>query len=293
MAVESITSVAPTSGPTGGGTLVRLTGVGSPALLEVLFGGIPAEVGGVHGEDGAVIIDVRSPGGTEGTVDIIVLCLDLPGSELTLPGAFTYHRPALVPESDLTRLVRTLLRELKRQLLDNVSLTVSIDYDDTTVDGQNVVAIATLPSLVLSGPRIEPNRFYSTNEALEVPVGAAEIHRYRPPLTVDLAFTLTGASDRTTELMNLMAAVATFLNRNRWVTLPRYPDSPDAELVRWEMDPDGEFRTRLDGTGDVRAFTCGFVVRGFDLDDGWALDVTRIVDDAELSTNLIPFGGAP
>ena len=63
------------------------------------------------------------------------------------------------------------------------------------------------------------------------------------PYTVDLAFTLTAASDRTVELLNLMAAVATFLDRSRWVELPRDPDDSDAGVVRWEMDPEGEFQT--------------------------------------------------
>ncbi len=55
-----------------------------------------------------------------------------------------------------------------------------------------------------------------------------------------------------------MAAVATFLNRNRWVEMPRDAGDPESGLVRWEMDPEGEFQTRLDGPGDVRAFNCGF-----------------------------------
>ena len=66
-----------------------------------------------------------------------------------------------------------------------------------------------------------------------------------------------------------MAAVATFLNRNRWIELQRNPsDAAREDSVRWELDADGEFRTQLAGKDDVRAFTCGFVVRGFDVDEG-------------------------
>jgi hypothetical protein len=175
-------------------------------------------------------------------------------------------------------------------------MTVSIDYDDTTVDGMNVVAISKLPSLVLSGPRVAENRFFSTNEPHEdvVPGPAGpELLRRRPPLTVDLVFTLTAASDRTVELLNLMAAVATFLNRNRWVELPRDPGDPSAGDVRWEMDPEGDFQTRLDGPDDVRAFTCGFLVRGFDLDEGLPLDLGRAVAETVLDTEAIAPGGAP
>ena len=120
-----------------------------------------------------------------------------------------------------------------------------------------------------------------------------ELMRRRPPYTVDLSFTLTAASDRTVELLNLMAAVATFLNRNRWVELPRDPDDPATAAARWEMDPEGEFQTRLDGPDDVRVFSCGFVVRGFDIDEGLPLDVGKAVAEAELDAVAIPPGGAP
>lgn len=155
-------------------------------------------------------------------------------------------RPAVARESDLTRAICQLLRELKRHVLANVSATIGVDYDDTTLDGLNVIAMAKVPSLVLSGPTLQPSR--------------------KPPYTVDLVFTLTAASKRTVELFNLMAAVATFLNRNRWLELQRDPTDAARGTVRWELDADGEFRTQLAGKDDVRAFTCGFVVRGFDVD---------------------------
>ena len=62
--------------------------------------------------------------------------------------------PRIVQEADLPRLIRTLLRELKRQVIVNVSLSIAIDFDDTAFDGLDVVAIGKLPSLVLTGPRL-------------------------------------------------------------------------------------------------------------------------------------------
>ena len=300
MAVPTLTGITPTSGPTAGGDLVRISGTGLAAQVVVLFDGLAGEVLGIRDEAGASVADVRTPPHAEGTVDVVLRNLDdtgepVPGEEATLSGAYRFLRPRIVAESDLTRLVRTLLRELKRQVLANVSMTVSVDYDDTTVDGMNVVAISKLPSLVLSGPRVAEDRFFSTNEPHEdVVAGAAgpELVRRRPPYTVDLVFTLTAASDRTVELLNLMAAVATFLNRNRWVEMPRDPAEPAAGVARWEMDPDGDFQTRLDGPDDVRAFTCGLVVRGFDLDEGLPLDVGRAVVETELQTEALPSGGA-
>ena len=301
MAVPTLTGVSPATGPTAGGDVVRLTGTGFAPHVAVLFGDIPAEVLSVRDEAGVSLADVRTPAHAEAVVDVTVRNLDaagvpVPGEEATLADGYRFHRPRIVTESDLTRLVRTLLRELKRQVIANVSMTVSVDYDDTTVDGMNVIAIAQLPSLVLSGPRVGENRFFSTNEPHEDVVAGPsgpELMRRRPPYTVDLSFTLTAASDRTVELLNLMAAVATFLNRNRWVELPRDPDAPDAATARWEMDPEGEFQTRLDGPDDVRVFSCGFVIRGFDIDEGLPLDVGRAVVETELDTEAIAPGGAP
>ena len=301
MAAPTLTGISPATGPTGGGDVVRLTGTGFAVKVAVLFGDAPAVVLSVREEAGVSLADVRTPAHADAVVDVTIRNLDaagvpVPGEEATLAGAYRFLRPRIVSESDLTRLVRALLRELKRQVLANVSMTVSIDYDDTTVDGMSVIAISQLPSLVLSGPKVVENRFFSTNEPHEDVVPGAsgpELMRRRPPYTVDLSFTLTAASDRTVELLNLMAAVATFLNRNRWVELPRDPDDPAAGTTRWEMDPDGEFQTRLDGRDDVRVFSCGFVVRGFDIDEGLPLDVGKAVADAELDTVAVPPGGAP
>jgi hypothetical protein len=64
--------------------------------------------------------------------------------------------------------------------------------------------------------------------------------------------------------------------------------------VRWELDADGEFRTQLAGKEDVRAFTCGFVVRGFDVDEGLPLDLGKRVTEPELlPTQAIAPGGDP
>ena len=72
--------------------------------------------------------------------------------------------------------------------------------------------------------------------------------------------------------------------------MPRDPENADSETIRWEMDPNADFRTKLDGPGDVRAFTCGFIIRGFDVDEGIPHDVSKPVDEAELQTEALPPG---
>ena len=281
---------------------MRLVGTDLADRVRVLFGGVPVEALSVRDEAGLRVVDLRTPPHAVGVVDVELLNLDavgdpVPGESVVLSGAYRFSRSAVAREADLTRVIRQLLRELKRQVLANVSATVSVDYDDTTLDGLNVIAMAKVPSLVLSGPTLRPNRFYSANVAHEDVVGGVsgpEMVRRKPPYTVDLVFTLTAASERTAELFNLMAAVATFLNRNRWLELQRDPDDASRGSVRWEMDADGEFRTQLAGKDDVRAFTCGFVVHGFDVDEGLTLDLGKPVTEPELlATQAIATGGAP
>jgi len=301
MAIPVISSISPATGPTAGGDLARVSGVNFAAQIEVLLGDAEATVISVREESGDSIADIRTPSRIAGTVDLVVRNLDtagvpVPGEEAVQADAYRFLAPQIIREADLTRLVRGLLRELKKQILANASMTVSVDYDDTTIDGLNVVALSRLPSVVLSGPKVSENRFFSTNTHHEdvVPGSSGpELLRRRPPFTVDLSFTITAASDRTVELLNLMAAVATFLNRNRWFELPRDPEDEDAGTVRWEMDPEGDFQTQLDGSDDVRAFTCGFVVRGFDIDEGLPLDLGKAVVELDVGAEAIVPGGTP
>jgi hypothetical protein len=59
----------------------------------------------------------------------------------------------------------------------------------------------------------------------------------------------------------------------------RDPDDLGKGKVRWELDPHGELQVNLEGKDDVRAFTWGLVIRGFDIDEGLPLDLNRAVGD--------------
>ena len=288
MGVPVITSLSAATGPSSGGDLVVLRGTGLAERVAVAFGDAAAEVVSVRPEGAAFAVQVRTPAHAESVVDVVVRNLDaagapVPGEVATLAGAYRFLRPRIVKEADLTRLVRALLRELKRQVIENVSLSVAVDFDDTPLDGLDVITVAKVPSLVLSGPRLKENRFFSSNEPHEEVVASPsgpELQRRRPAYTVDVEFGLTGASDRAVELLNLVAAVATFFSRNRWLELARDPDDAAKGTARWELDRAGELRTTLDGKDDVRAFTWGLVVRGFDVDEGLPLDLGKAVAGA-------------
>lgn len=285
----AIDAIEPRAGLTTGHELVSLRGT-FPASVAVWFGDRRAQIESRGGGPvvGAEVIQVRTPPQVASLVDVSVLELDarggaVAGSRAILPASFRFARVSLGVESDLTRLVRTLLRELKRQVLENTSLAVSVEYPEDPDAVLAKIAEAKLPSLVLSGPRLRENREYSTNElGEEVVVGlsGAELRRRRPPLTMDLEFGVTIASDRAAEMLNLQSALVRFVRANRWITMPRDAAAPDGAIVGWELDPVGELRPLVEGTDrtDLRAFAWAIVIRGFDLAEDQVLDVGRQVE---------------
>jgi hypothetical protein len=286
-----IDAVEPRSGLTTGNELVSLRGT-FPASIDVWFGDRRATIESrvPDASTGMEIVQVRTPGQIASIVDVSVLELDASGavfvgSRATLPAAFRFTRVSLGVESDLTRLIRTLLRELKRQVLQNTSIAVSVEYPEDPDALIAKIAEAKLPSLVLSGPRLRENRDYSTNElGEEVVVGLSgpELRRLRPPLTMDLELGVTIASDRAAEMLNLQSALIRFVRANRWLVMPRDAAVPDGPIVGWELDPVGELRPLVEGTDrtDLRAFAWGIVIRGFDLAEDQVLDVGRQVERA-------------
>lgn len=160
MATPVITSIAPARGPSSGQTLVTITGTGmrlpppppgtgptsgrvAPTAL-VRIDGVPASrvtvrVDPDNPPEGTIAMCLTPPG-TPGAADLVLANLDdagqpIAGELVLVPGGFVYERADLAAESDLARLVRTLLRALKAQVLENVSLTVHIDFDDATGAG--------------------------------------------------------------------------------------------------------------------------------------------------------------
>lgn len=281
MPIPILTSIEPSHGRAGGGDLVRLVGAGFAERVAVRFGGELAEVVSVHQAGAASVVDLRTPAHGDGVVDVELENLGRPdglpvaGERVVLERAYRFLRPRLTHESHLTRLVRTLLRALKRDLLENALTRVSVDYADARqLEGVELVPVASLPALVLTPVELPENRTYSTNELRErVVVGpdGPEIVRDAPPRTVDVELRLTGSSDSTIELLNLLSAVASFVHRTKWIEMARDPEDPEAGTARWELRA-GPFRTMLDGPDGVGAFTVDLVVRAFDLADDRAFD---------------------
>lgn len=297
MPVPSITSVTPSAGLTGGRLLVEVIGTNfqlppappttGPATkpnpsVEVLFGtkeGLSVRV------LSTTKLHVLTPIADAAVVSLTVRNIDqdgvlIPGETVTLASAFTYARPVLETlasgsgaiDGDVTRVVYTLIKELRRQVFGNVELTVHTDYDDTP-DGANVAFLSSLPGLVLSGPALRENRFYSLNAPRTVALGGGQFKQLRAPYTVDLVFTLIGADDNMRRLLNLMREATLFFHRNKVLTMPRDANLPSGEVVEYEMEiePDGDFDVQPsrgeEANANLRSFSGTFVIRGVDIDD--------------------------
>ncbi|MGH9423699.1 MAG: IPT/TIG domain-containing protein [Thermoanaerobaculia bacterium] len=85
----AITSILPTSGSTGGGTVVTITGSGFVAGATVKFGGVSATNVSV---DSATSITATAPAHAAGKVDVLVTNTDTKSGTLTQ--GFTYSLPA-------------------------------------------------------------------------------------------------------------------------------------------------------------------------------------------------------
>ncbi len=302
MAVPLIVDVIPRSGPTGGKTLVEikannlrvppdppLTGQTSgilPQTVQVLFGGGPATGVKVFSKGRLTCL---APNNDPGDVDVTIKNLDdlgvpIVGEEATRVDIYKFRRPNILADADLTRLVRTFIRLLKQQVISEVVLTAHTDFDDDTADLLSIVNIAKLPAIILVGPEIAENRFFSTNEKQEVPLndGLNGVAIRRPPYTVDLQFEVIGVNDRTRQNLNLLTAMIQFLNRNKFIEMDRDPDDLSLGTVKYEMDfieEGGEpaVTNRLNNS-NVRSFSGIMLIRGFDIEDLAGVAEDMVID---------------
>jgi hypothetical protein len=297
VAVPTIASVTPAFGHTGGGNLVEVLGsgfqtwvipapTGEPTAdpwptVEVLFGG-------VAGSEVAVVSSTRlfvrapssplpgvKPAFGEGAVDLVVRNLDSSGEliaaeSVTLIGGYGFRRQQLALESDLTRLVRTLIQELRKQVIPNVSNTSHSDFDIDPSDLANVVDVATLPAIVIFGPQLQESRWYSSSQPLDVSLPGQEADRRRVTETDDLTFSFIGITDMKQEAINLQALVRQFFKRNRWLRMQRDPSDPSKGFVQYDMQLEATgvgYSPPADQKSNLRSFSGSFVVRGFNHED--------------------------
>jgi hypothetical protein len=271
----NISDISPSEGSPLGGDIVRIIGQNFGPQVAVYFGGFPAAVIALRREIRGpnMVLDVRTGRGRPGVVEVHVQNIKdgqpVPGESASAPDAFRYRKSYLGSETPLLDLVRELLHNIRESVLDNSTISTAIEYSEAFIGKDaEVLPVTQLPALILAGPQLEENRFYSLNTTQDVVVGS-EIRRKSPPITVDLVFSLIGASRSTKEILNLATHTIQWASRQRWVVI---------QDRRWEMDTRGRVST---STGrELRTFHAEIVVRGFDLDAGQLVGLTQAVQNA-------------
>jgi hypothetical protein len=242
-------------------------------------------------------LPVVAPNYGEGTVSVVVRNLDgsgdpIAGESAAASGAYRYQRVQLALESEFTRANRSILRELRLQVITNVVSTPHTDYDPDASNLLNEVGLAEVPGIALLGPDLVENRFYSLN-AWQRSASAGERAIRRAPYTVDLAYTIVGICNHKVMSLNLMAVVQGFFERNKQLFIDRDPDDASKGQVGYTMDLDSDGDMKADHTpsnSNLRIFSGRFSVRGFDIEGLTGLDnqvVARTADTTEVNVGII------
>ena len=297
MAVPTIFSIDPTEGPTTGFTAVEILGENfrpptilppdpatnitppSPIPVKVYFGGVESQtVLWITENRLYAITPPRTEESSSGTiipVDVVVENVDddgilIPGETVTLSDGFTYRYPTLNAyiRQPLTILTRSLIMKFRSYVHPNTVHMVNTDYDEAPGDGLNITHLASLPAIVLSGPDLQENRFYSTNEDKLEEVGGGLSFVKREPRTVDVTFDIMVISNSTSEILNLIHVLTEFIHQTKYCIFRPYPDRPDVVCeLEFGFADGGDFNwTAVPNSSNIRQAKGTIIVRGFDFD---------------------------
>jgi hypothetical protein len=307
MAAPTFATIEPDEGHTGGRYVVKVTGSdfklpdAPPATGYVGGSWTPSmevEINGRAAEDVRVyttgLLTFTMPAfrgapgdiGTGIAVDLVLRNLD-PVEETTEVGAFIYKRANIARgDSILVHIVRTIINDFRRQILDNVAISTSIEYDADTGAAIRKVEIASTPAIGLFGPALLENLTYRTPRREPVQnVPGLTFDRYREPFVGDLLFDFTiftkGDGARR-DLLNLQQLATLFFRNKHSLTVDRDTSDPGAgteELQLWLTVPPS-----VDSTANVAGLlsaTGSFEIRAVPLDhDDWlAIERGYMLDD--------------
>lgn len=307
MAVPTIASVDPTSGPTKGQNLVRIYGTDfrlPPAPPDGYLGGeqqktVSVQFEGQESEwayaasDAMIFAKVPEWRGAYTGVsfplalDIRVANLDDAGAEIagenvTLADCYQIYRPSMVTESYLQRVCRELIRVFRRHLLENTHTSTKTIYDDDTADGKARL-MEEAPVIHLIGPRTPINRFYSVNreEPEEDETDPNLWLRKEAPVTVDLNFDVfiwTAGESSTRQLLALHNGLLTLFRDVVDLRVDNDPSDPSKGYKEYEMALPWESYPE-DDTGandsDLCKSMAGIEIRGVHLIDDPATILER------------------
>ncbi len=314
MAVPTIATVTPTTGWTGG-QVIKIAGTNFrlPPTPPLIAGKLPPPIPTVEVKFGtqesvrvavrsATLLEALAPIADPGAVDVTVTNLDdsgvaIPGETATSAGIFTYDRPRLTDRPDFDRVTRQLVIEMRRQVIENVSLFSHVDYDDVIGGNLDITHIGKLPAVALAGPDITEDRpFFADNSRREESLDADTFEAHRAPLTVQLEYEVLVLASLTSQLMALQTLVLQFFDRNRFLTLARDPTDLAKGTISFEMawEVGATFRnTTRPNPSNVKSYIGNILIRGVIIEHlgtfpTETLDETsEVVDDVVTTTQAV------
>ena len=299
MPAPTVTAISPTSGLTGGGSLVTITGTDFETDISipviVTFGSVPATDVRVTSTTQLTCLPPAAPiADTANSLVVSVSVQNTGGVNVgtgTLAAAYTYRRPDLTVRSHLTETIVTLLRRMKQQILKNCAWTTSVDYDVTTADLLNRVELAKLPAVILVGPVLEPHTVvpYNAQTLTFTGVGPDDYQRRERPHPTSLLFEVRLISASKEEITNLLQHCVGFLQRNRLLSVNRDPLNPAAGVVPYPLLPVEEFRYEArPSRANVLEAVASWRVEGVLLENGDLVEAAPTIDTTPLTTEQMP-----
>lgn len=317
MAIPTISSVSPTTGPVDGNTLVDIRGTGfrlpteptaeelassSPLgdpepSVRVWFGELEARR--VRVVSSSRLLANPPTASAPGAVAIRVENIDDFGAviegntvleeSVVAAAAFTYQRPNLSTEGDLQRLIRTLILRLTAEVVEEVVLTQHTDWDDDPAEALRKAAIAKLPAVILAGPRIVENKVYRSAQRPTSELSGGGSRVYRNARTVDLLFSVGVIANQPMVMLNLVEAVTRWVQANPWIRFA--VSSGSSTRVRYELEFDDGGDLQIDSrptSSNILTATGTIAIRGFDFAGDVADDESPVLtSDPEVSSERL------
>lgn len=307
MAIPTLTGITPSSGHPGGKELVRIEGtnfalppsppssgyVGGSYIetVEIVINGLPATEVKVWTDQIITCLTPAYRGSPSDlsadpglSVDVIIRNIGPPEEEDTFLDAFTYKRTDLARgDSSLTHVVRQLIRELRRQVIDYVVVGSHIDFDGDPSDALDMVELAEIPAISLFGPDISEDKFRrSPKQPSTQEIGSLEYSKKREPRICILGWSITVTAKGQIEGLNLSNELVEFFNRNQRLVVDVDSTDPSAGTVEFDMYlVDGPSRSGSANDDQVASYTARFEIHGvpIDSDEGTRIEWGKMLDD--------------
>jgi len=295
----TVTSVTPPTGLTGGREFVLIQGtdfnisvdVDGHSRMEVYFG---TELATRVRVRSATELDCLTPIHDPGSYDVKVKDLDAVVEDVLVDG-FDFGRPVIgdqAVKSDIVYVIDTLVTEMKRQIIEEIIVGTSVDYDPDTDEGFHIVGLSKVPAIVLDGPRIYSSGgpFHRTGEQIEeVSPGIG-----RKIIAQDICnfeFTLSGVDDHKIRLLNLLREVISFFRRNEILRIRRDPLDPNSILEEIEMHPPMPEQWRVLSSGNkssLKIFSGVFTLFGIPVGHGTTWNEVWEITDTDSGISVLP-----